>query len=80
MKRWVTLHGFAVNLDPDLTHFGGIVPCGLPDYPVTSAAALGMPISLARRSTPRWRPGCPISSPRLAVQRKRGLSEIDITD
>ena len=45
VKRWVTLHGFAVNLDPDLGHFGGIVPCGLPDYPVTSAAALGSPIS-----------------------------------
>ena len=44
VKRWVTLHGFAVNLDPDLTHFGGIVPCGLPDYPVTSAAALGVAV------------------------------------
>lgn len=41
VRRWVTLHGFAINLDPDLSHFGGIVPCGLPDYPVTSAAALG---------------------------------------
>ena len=45
VKRWVTLHGFAINLDPDLTHFGGIVPCGLPDFPVTSAAALGKPIA-----------------------------------
>ena len=44
MKRWVTLHGFAVNLDPDLTHFSGIVPCGLADFPVTSTAALGMPV------------------------------------
>lgn len=44
VKRWVTLHGFAINLDPDLSHFGGIVPCGLADYPVTSAAALGVPI------------------------------------
>jgi lipoyl(octanoyl) transferase len=44
VRRWVTLHGFAVNLDPDLTHFGGIVPCGLPDFAVTSAAALGVPI------------------------------------
>ncbi len=44
VKRWVTLHGFAINLDPDLSHFGGIVPCGLADYPVTSAAALGIPI------------------------------------
>lgn len=48
VKRWVTLHGFAVNLDPDLTHFGGIVPCGLPDFAVTSAAALGAPVSPAR--------------------------------
>jgi lipoyl(octanoyl) transferase len=46
VKRWVTLHGFAINLNPDLSHFGGIVPCGLPDYPVTSAAALGRNISL----------------------------------
>jgi lipoyl(octanoyl) transferase len=45
VKRWVTLHGFAINLDPDLTHFGGIVPCGLADFPVTSAAALGKTIS-----------------------------------
>ncbi len=47
VKRWVTLHGFAINLDPDLSHFGGIVPCGLPDYPVTSAAALGKPVAPA---------------------------------
>lgn len=41
VRRWVTLHGFSVNVDPDLSHFGGIVPCGLPEYPVTSLAALG---------------------------------------
>ena len=41
VRRWVTLHGFSVNLAPDLTHFGGIVPCGLAEFPVTSAAALG---------------------------------------
>ena len=41
VRRWVTLHGFAINLHPDLTHFSGIVPCGLPDYPVTSMAVLG---------------------------------------
>lgn len=45
VKRWVTLHGFAINLDPDLAHFGGIVPCGLADYAVTSAVALGKIIS-----------------------------------
>lgn len=41
VRRWVTLHGFSVNIDPDLSHFGGIVPCGLPDHPVTSLFALG---------------------------------------
>jgi lipoyl(octanoyl) transferase len=35
IRRWVTLHGFALNIDPDLSHFGGIVPCGLAEYPVT---------------------------------------------
>jgi lipoyl(octanoyl) transferase len=46
VKRWVTLHGFSVNVSPDLSHFAGIVPCGLPDYPVTSLAALGRDTSL----------------------------------
>lgn len=41
VRRWVTLHGFAINNAPDLSHFAGIVPCGLPDYPVTSLRALG---------------------------------------
>jgi lipoyl(octanoyl) transferase len=36
VRRWVTFHGFAMNIDPDLSHFGGIVPCGLAEYPVTS--------------------------------------------
>ena len=40
VRRWVTLHGFAVNLDPDLSHFDAIVPCGIAEYPVTSLAAL----------------------------------------
>ncbi|WNO53222.1 lipoyl(octanoyl) transferase LipB [Stakelama saccharophila] len=41
VKRWVSFHGFAINLDPDLQHFQGIVPCGIADAPVTSAARLG---------------------------------------
>ena len=47
VRRWVTLHGFSVNIDPDLSHFGGIVPCGLPDHPVTSLAALGVDADMA---------------------------------
>lgn len=47
IRRWVTFHGFAVNVSPDLSHYGGIVPCGLPDYPVTSLADLGIEASLA---------------------------------
>ena len=40
VRRRVTLHGFAVNLDPDLSHFDAIVPCGIAEYPVTSLSAL----------------------------------------
>lgn len=48
VRRWVTLHGFAINVDPDLSHFGGIVPCGIAEYPVTSMAALGKNASMAQ--------------------------------
>ena len=40
VRRWVTYHGFAINVAPDLSHFGAIIPCGLDRYPVTSLAAL----------------------------------------
>ena len=45
VRRWVTMHGFSVNLDPDLSHFGGIVPCGIAEYGVTSMARLGLTVS-----------------------------------
>lgn len=48
VKRWVTLHGFAINVHPDLTHFGGIVPCGISDFGVTSLAAVGKEMPLSR--------------------------------
>jgi lipoyl(octanoyl) transferase len=48
VKRWVTLHGFALNVSPDLTHFTGIGPCGIADFGVTSLAQLGKQIPLMR--------------------------------
>ena len=47
VRRWVTLHGFSLNVAPDLDHFSGIVPCGLAEHPVTSLAALGLDADLA---------------------------------
>ena len=45
LRRWVTMHGFSVNIDPDLTHFGGIVPCGIDEFGVTSLAQLGIELA-----------------------------------
>lgn len=45
VRRWVTMHGFSVNLDPELEHFGGIVPCGIEEFGVTSLAQLGIELA-----------------------------------
>ncbi|HUQ14224.1 MAG TPA: lipoyl(octanoyl) transferase LipB [Novosphingobium sp.] len=45
IRRWVTMHGFSVNLDPDLSHFSGIVPCGIEQFGVTSLARLGKTVA-----------------------------------
>ena len=42
IRRWITLHGFSVNLSPELSHFSGIVPCGIADFPVTSLGEMGL--------------------------------------
>jgi len=49
VRKWITLHGIALNVEPDLAHFSGIVPCGVSDtrYGVTSLADLGLPVSMA---------------------------------
>ena len=50
VRRWATLHGIALNVDPDLAHFSGIAPCGIrePHYGVTSLADLGQPTTMAQ--------------------------------
>ena len=53
VRRWVTFHGFAFNVDPDLSHFNLIVPCGIRDHPVTSLAkCLGREVTLAELRVP----------------------------
>jgi lipoyl(octanoyl) transferase len=46
LRRWVSFHGIAVNVEPDLTHFAGIVPCGVADHGVTSLVDLGLPVTM----------------------------------
>jgi lipoyl(octanoyl) transferase len=49
VRKWVTLHGISINVEPELSHFSGIVPCGVSEqrYGVTSLADLGLPVSMA---------------------------------
>jgi lipoyl(octanoyl) transferase len=46
LRRWVSLHGIAINVEPDLSHFGGIVPCGVANHGVTSLVDLGLPVTM----------------------------------
>ncbi|PCK00362.1 MAG: lipoate-protein ligase B [Zetaproteobacteria bacterium] len=46
IRRWVTYHGISINVDPDLSHFDGIVPCGIAEHGVTSLHALGKNVSM----------------------------------
>jgi len=47
LRKWVSFHGLSLNVDPDLDHFGGIVPCGISAYGVTSLVDLGLPVMMA---------------------------------
>ena len=47
LRRWVSFHGIALNVDPELAHFGGIVPCGVTGHGVTSLVDLGLPVTMS---------------------------------
>lgn len=46
LRKWVSFHGISINVEPDLTHFSGIVPCGIRDHGVTSLVDLGLPVTM----------------------------------
>ena len=46
LRKWVSFHGISINVDPDLDHFGGIVPCGITEHGVTSLVDLGLPVTM----------------------------------
>lgn len=46
LRRWVSFHGISINVEPDLTHFDGIVPCGIREHGVTSLVDLGLPVTM----------------------------------
>ncbi len=46
LRKWVSFHGLSINVDPDLSHFDGIVPCGISDHGVTSLVDLGLPVTM----------------------------------
>lgn len=46
LRKWVSFHGISINVEPDLSHFSGIVPCGIAGYGVTSLVDLGLPVSM----------------------------------
>ena len=47
LRKWVSFHGISINVEPDLSHFDGIVPCGITEHGVTSLVDLGLPVTLA---------------------------------
>nr|WP_227447315.1 lipoyl(octanoyl) transferase LipB [Cognatishimia sp. F0-27] len=46
LRKWVSFHGISINVEPDLSHFDGIVPCGITDFGVTSLVDLGLPVTM----------------------------------
>ena len=51
IRHWVSFHGLSINVEPDLSHYAGIVPCGIADHGVTSLVDLGLPVTMADLDT-----------------------------
>ena len=51
IRHWVSFHGISINVEPDLSHYAGIVPCGIAEHGVTSLVDLGLPVTLADLDT-----------------------------
>ena len=51
LRRWTSFHGISINVEPDLGHYDGIVPCGISDHGVTSLVDLGLPVAMADLDT-----------------------------
>jgi len=47
LRKWISFHGISINVEPDLSHFSGIVPCGITEYGVTSLVDLGLPVAMS---------------------------------
>jgi len=47
LRKWISFHGLSINVDPDLSHYDGIVPCGINEHGVTSLVDLGLPVTMA---------------------------------
>lgn len=67
LRRWVSFHGASLNVEPELSHFSGIVPCGISGYGVTSFLDLGLPISMAEVDVALRRTFEPIFGPTCSV-------------
>src|SRR3954466_7440711 len=69
LRRWVSFHGVSLNVEPDLGHFTGIVPCGVSEHGVTSLVDLGLPVTMdeadaaLKRSFPRLLGGVALAAP-----------------
>ncbi|MEL6206598.1 MAG: lipoyl(octanoyl) transferase LipB [Pseudomonadota bacterium] len=62
LRRWVSFHGLAINVEPDLSHYDGIVPCGITGHGVTSLVDLGLPVTMADLDV-ALRQTCPFLAP-----------------